>query len=106
MRRSPAPTCSPSTPGRGTSRRFVHERALPGGLSEFAELLPEPPQRDVSRRPPGRTTLLNLVPAIPVSTNSVDLITWAIAAGAAEVVAEKSNKPSIEYNPTAVTKTL
>lgn len=92
-------------PGRGTSSRFVHERALPGGLSEFAEMLPAAPMRDVSA-PPAPTTLLDLVPAIPVSSNSVDLITWAVAAGAATTVSEKSNKPSIEYNPTAVTKTL
>lgn len=92
-------------PGRGTSSRFVHERALPGGLSEFSEMLPAAPMRDVSA-PAGPTTLLDLVPSIPVSSNSVDLITWAIAAGGAEVVSEKSEKPDIEYNPTSVTKTL
>lgn len=93
--------------GRGTSSRVevVRERALPGTISDWSGVLPSPPQRDITP-PNAPTTILDLVPSIPVSSNSVETIVYGVAAGAATVVAEGSAKPSIEFEPTVTPITL
>jgi HK97 family phage major capsid protein len=93
--------------GRGTSSRVevVRDRALPGTLADWAGALPSVPQRDVTP-PAAATSILDLVPSIPVSQNSLETIVYGIAAGGATVVAEGSAKPSIEFEPTVTPITL
>ena len=89
-------------PGRGTSSRFLI-RALPMALATF----PAIPHVVVDNNAPTPVTpLLGLIPSIPVSTNSVDLVTFVKVAGGAAVVAEGANKPSVEFGPTSTTVTL
>ena len=89
-------------PGRGTSSRFL-TRALPMALTTFPAL----PKTVVDNNAPAPVTpLLGLIPAIPVATNSVDLVTFTKVAGGAAVVAEGANKPSVEFGPGVSTVTL
>ena len=46
--------------------------------------------------------LIPLTSTIPVSTNSIDYITWAKKAGGAAVVGEGLAKPEVEWEPTVV----
>ncbi len=92
---------------RGTSARLEvpRERTLPGTLADWAGALPAAPQRDITP-PAAPTTILDLVPAIPVSSNSVETIVFGIVAGGAAVVAEAGVKPTIEFGPTVTPITL
>ena len=91
---------------RGTSARLeIKDRALPGKIADWAGVLPSAPQRDVTP-PPAPTTILDLIPAIPVSSNSVETIVYEIVTGGATAVAEGVAKPSIEFKPTVTPITL
>lgn len=91
--------------GRGTSSRLtVESRALPTGLAEIADLLPRNPRVDITA--PTYTPLLDALSSINVSTNAIETIVWAKAAGGAAKVAEKSAKPSVEFAPTVTPYTL
>lgn len=93
-------------PGRGTTSRLeVLTRALPASLSDFADVLPQAPVRDITP-PSGATPLLEVVPTIPVSQNSVDTVVWELVAGGPGKVPEGTAKPSAEYGVTTATITL
>ena len=86
--------------GGTTSRTTLRTRALPSALADWADALPPPPKRDVTP-PVAPTTLLSLIPSVPVSGNSVETIVYSRVTGTgAEVVAEKGTKPLIEFKPT------
>lgn len=79
----------------------VEMRALPTGLSDiYGSGLLSQPSTTVSVQPPAAPTpLLDNVNRIQVTSNAVEYVSWSISAGAAEVVAEKSPKPSVEFAP-------
>lgn len=95
-------------PGRGTSSRMelkTRATSLPGVLADYADVLPPAPQRDVTA--PVFFTLLDLLGAIPASGNSVETVVWEnTGSTTALVVAEGSEKPSVEYEPTVTPYTL
>jgi len=96
-------------PGRGTSSRveIVHERAtsLPSKLGDFSALF-STPVRDITPPAPA-TPLLDSIPAIPVSSNSVETVVWANTGGTtAAVTAEGILKQDVEYGITVVPITL
>lgn len=96
-------------PGRGTSSRLMVETravSLPSVLADFASVLTPAPQRDITP-PVAPTTLLDLIPSIPVTTNSVDLVVYSNSGGTtAAVVAEGNAKPAVEFAVSVTTKTL
>jgi HK97 family phage major capsid protein len=93
-------------PGRGTSQRVeVNTRALPHTLGSMGAALPDSPKM-VLPSVYGPAPLLDLIPTVSVSQNSLEIITWAKKAGGPAVVAEGAAKPSVEYEPTPATVTL
>lgn len=99
--------------GRGQSHRYeidtdeLQTRALPTGLQDLidAGLTYGKTQVDVTA-PPVPTPLLDAISTVNVSTNAIEYVSWAVAAGGADVVPEKAAKPSIEYEPKVVPGTL
>jgi hypothetical protein len=90
---------------RGTSARFqIEERALPTGLAEISDLLPQKARVDASA--PTMTPLIDAIGSIPVSQNGIEVVKWVKAAGGAAKVAEKAPKPSVEFEPSVVPYTL
>lgn len=91
---------------RGTSGKFdIEMRALPHSLASMAAALPANPITNLTPTPLP-PLLIPLTSTIPVSTNSVDYITWAKKAGGAAVVAEGLGKPTVEWEPTVVPASL
>ncbi|MCA1784172.1 MAG: phage major capsid protein [Dermatophilaceae bacterium] len=86
----------------------MQTRALPTGLSDIygAGLLTTPTTTRDIQPPPFPTPLLDAVNRIQVSTNSVDLVLWEKVAGGAAVVAEKADKPSVEFAPVVTSDSL
>lgn len=95
--------------GRGTSAIFEGEqyRALPTGVSDLLAggITAAKAAVDVTAPTPP-TPLSDAVNTVPVSTNAVEFISWGVKTGAAEVVAEKAEKPPIEYEPQVTADTL
>lgn len=84
---------------RGTSQKVdIETRALPHALANFSEALALESNTvvDVTPNKP-KFTFLPLATVVPVTTNSVDFITWSKVAGAAAVVPEGTLKPSVEF---------
>lgn len=97
--------------GRGNSPRFEwqgpQERALPMTLTTFGDVLSLGANRTEDVTPPRPAArFLPLLNVIPVSTNSVDYVTYEKVNGAAGVVAEGSVKPSIEWKATSASASL
>lgn len=91
--------------GHGASGRVTAEtRALPTGLTEIADVLPQAQRVDVTD--PKVTSLLQVIPTVSVSSNSIEIVTMAKVAGGAAKVAEKAAKPSVEFAPTVTPITL
>jgi HK97 family phage major capsid protein len=91
---------------RGTSSRFnVEQRALPHSLVSMAPALPSNPIYNLTPTTPP-PILIPLTSVIPVSSNSIDAITWKIKAGGAAVVGEGLTKPEVEWEPTVLPTTL
>jgi hypothetical protein len=85
-------------PGRGSSPRMqIETRALPHALAAFESIANPSIQRDISALP-APLTLLDLIPATPVSGNSVEFVNWTkVGIGGAAVVPEGTDKPGVEY---------
>ena len=85
-------------PGRGSSPRMqIETRALPHALAAFESIANPSIQRDISALP-APLTLLDLIPATPVSGNSVEFVNWTkVGTGGAAVVPEGTDKPGVEY---------
>lgn len=93
-------------PGRGTSSRLeINERALPMGIGTVADGIPNAQKINLANVE-GPAPLLGLIPTVNVSSNAVEVITWAKTAGGAAVVAEGVGKPSAEWAPTSTPLTL
>lgn len=91
--------------GRGTSGQFeVETRALPTGLAEIADVLPQKARVDATAMVP--TPLLDAIGTITVSQNGIDVVQWVKASGEAAKVAEKAAKPPVEFAPLVVPHTL
>jgi HK97 family phage major capsid protein len=56
--------------------------------------------------PSAPTPLLDNVNRVQVTSNAVEYVSWAKTAGGAAVVAEKGNKPSVEFAPTVTADAL
>jgi HK97 family phage major capsid protein len=89
--------------GRGTSAR-LEVRALPTGLAEIADVLPQKARVDATA--PSMTPLLDVIGTVTVSQNGIEVVEWTKAAGGAAKVAEKAPKPSVEFEPTVTPYTL
>lgn len=83
-------------------------RALPTGLSDvYGSGNLTQPTTSVSVQPPAAPTpLLDNINRVQVTSNAVEFVLWEKAAGGAAVVAEKGNKPSVEFNPTVTADAL
>jgi HK97 family phage major capsid protein len=91
---------------RGTSSKFdIERRALPHSLASMDAALPANPIVNLTPTPLP-PLLIPLTSTIPVSTNSIDYITWAKKAGGAAVVSEGLGKPTVEWEPTVVPASL
>lgn len=83
---------------------FFEARALPIDLADIGTLLPKP-STVVNVTPPVQSPLLSALRTIPVTQNAIETVVWS-ATGAAAVVPEGSAKPTIDFTPLVVTKTL
>ena len=97
--------------GRGTSARVdldldLLTRALPHTVGDMGAALPPAPVLNYGFDAEGPQPLISLMPTVPVGANSLDIVTWEVVAGGADVTAEGVLKPSVEYAPTATTITL
>jgi hypothetical protein len=96
--------------GRGTSPRLnldYETRALPTGISDLVAAGFKGATLSVDTTAPAPPTpLLDVMTTVNVSTNAIEYVSWAKAAGGAAKVAEKATKPSVEYAPTVVPDTL
>lgn len=95
--------------GRGTSAIFEGEqhRALPTGVADLvAAGLTSGKTTVDTTAPTPPTPLSDAVNGVPVSSNAVEFIGWHVKTGAAAVVAEKAEKPPIEYEPVITSDTL
>ena len=91
---------------RGTSSKFdIERRALPHSLASMDAALPSNPIVNLTPTPLP-PLLIPLTSTIPVSSNSIDYITWAKKAGGAAVVGEGLAKPEVEWEPTVVPASL
>jgi hypothetical protein len=91
---------------RGTSSKFeIEVRALPHSLVTMDAALPAAPIYNLTPTPLP-PLLIPLTSVVPVSTNSIDYITWAKKAGGAAVVGEGLGKPTVEWEPTVVPASL
>lgn len=83
-------------PGRGRSAFVrVSDRALPMKLAAIDGLAkPQILMAD----PPAPTDLLSALSTVPLSQNSIDVVTYKRASGAAAVVAEGAAKPAAEWS--------
>jgi HK97 family phage major capsid protein len=91
---------------RGTSSKFdIEVRALPHSLASMDAALPSNPIVNLTPTPLP-PLLIPLTSVIPVSSNSIDYITWAKKAGGAAVVGEGLGKPEVEWEPTVVPASL
>jgi HK97 family phage major capsid protein len=91
---------------QGTSHKFdIEQRALPHSLASMDAALPSNPIVNLTPTPLP-PLLIPLTSTIPVSTNSIDYITWAKKAGGAAVVGEGLAKPEVEWEPTVVPASL
>jgi HK97 family phage major capsid protein len=91
---------------RGTSGKFeVEQRALPHSLVTMDAALPANPIYNLTPAPLP-PMLIPLTSVIPVSSNSVEYITWKKKAGGAAVVGEGLAKPEVEWEPTVVPASL
>lgn len=99
-------------PGRGTSSRLhldsnPQTRALPTGLADLLAAGWKGGTTQVDTTPPQTPTpLLDTMPNITVSSNSIEAVTFEKVAGGAAVVPEKGAKPSAEWAPTVTPATL
>jgi HK97 family phage major capsid protein len=86
----------------------LQSRALPTGLSDVygSGLLTMPTTTVNVQAPPAPTPLLDNVSRVQVTSNAVEYVSWAIASGSAAVVAEKSNKPAVEFAPESTADAL
>lgn len=91
---------------RGTSSKFeIERRALPHSLASMDAALPANPIVNLTPTPLP-PLLIPLTSTIPVSSNSIDYITWAKKSGGAAVVGEGLGKPEVEWEPTVVPASL
>jgi HK97 family phage major capsid protein len=91
---------------RGTSSKFdIEVRALPHSLASMDAALPSNPIVNLTPTPLP-PLLIPLTSVIPVSSTSIDYLTWAKKAGGAAVVAEGLGKPTVEWEPTVVPASL
>ena len=99
-------------PGRGTSSRLQLDsdpqtRALPTGLADLIAAGWKGGTTQVDATPPPTPTpLLDAMPNVTVSSNSIEVVTFVKIAGGADIVPEKGAKPSAEWAPTVVPGTL
>ena len=99
-------------PGRGTSARIhidqdPQTRALPTGLVDLLAAGWKGGTTQVDTTAPTTPTpLLDTMPNITVSSNSIEAVTFAKVAGGAAVVPEKGAKPPAEWAPTVTPATL
>jgi HK97 family phage major capsid protein len=86
----------------------METRALPSGLSDvYGSGKLTMPTTTVSVQPPAAPTpLLDNVNRVQVTSNAVEYVSWAKVAGGAAIVAEKANKPSVEFGPTVTADAL
>lgn len=90
---------------RGTSAKVdIEMRALPHSVASMDAALPSNPVIDTTPTPTPNI-ILPLVNQVTVSGNSVDYITWA-KTGSAAVVPEGTLKPSVEWAPTVISRSL
>lgn len=93
---------------RGDSAQLdIEARALPHSLTSMAAPLSLGLNKTVDITPPKpKFKFLPLASVIPVSTNSVDFVTWSKVTGSAAVVAEGATKPTIEWGATTTSSSL
>jgi HK97 family phage major capsid protein len=95
---------------RGRMPRIEMElqaRALPTGLGAMDTANLDMGRTSVNTTAPtAPTPLLDNINRIQVTGNAVEYVSWAKIAGAAAVVAEGANKPSVEFGPTVVADSL
>jgi HK97 family phage major capsid protein len=86
----------------------METRALPSGLSDVygSGKLTMPTTAVSVQAPSAPTPLLDNVNRVQVTSNAVEYVSWAKTAGGAAVVAEKGNKPSVEFAPTVTADAL
>lgn len=83
-------------PGRGRSAFVrVADRALPMKLSAVEGLAK---QQVLMQEPAAATDLLGALSTVPLASNSIDVVTYKRASGAAAVVAEGAAKPAAEWS--------
>jgi HK97 family phage major capsid protein len=85
----------------------IESRALPTGLSDLTAAGLTLGKTTVDLQPPTPPTpLLDSISKVPVSSNSIEYVSWSKIAGGADVVAEKALKPSAEFGPSVTSDTL
>jgi HK97 family phage major capsid protein len=86
----------------------METRALPSGLSDVygSGKLTMPTTTVSVQAPSAPTPLLDNVNRVQVTSNAVEYVSWAKTAGGAAIVAEKGNKPSVEFAPTVTADAL